>query len=153
MGYIQELDAIQRFMKSAANLNSWRLQEAPVEVSRPVILWLPPNRQKDRHINRYLYVKRVSQYGTLYVNSLDQLGTLMDQLENSLEEKESLLPIFDGPNEVGILKAVSVEFQQAENLDVPIIVRYEASYARAKPPEIPGASSISTKIITTGGSG
>lgn len=159
MGYIQELDAIQRFAKISTDLNSWRLQEAPVMLDRPVILWLPPNRLKDRHVNHLLYVKRVSQYGTLYVNSLDQLGALMDSLEAYLEDSYNALPVYQdqiGPTfvapaegvKIGYIKAVTIEFGNTTGLDIPITVRYEATYSRTLPEEYfaPPADKVGTKI-------
>jgi hypothetical protein len=153
MSYIQELDAIGRWIKATASLNSMRLVEAPPKVARPIVLWEAPNRRTDRNISRYIYVKRTSQYATLYVKSLDQLGVIMDKLETNLEERVGVLPIYDSMNtQIGLLKAVEIEFNNSENLNVPITVQYEATYSRVQPDPLPAATSVTNKITTGGGS-
>jgi hypothetical protein len=149
MGYLQEIDAMQRWVKATANLNSFRLSEAPPKVGRPVALLEAASRRKDRVISHYSTTRRISQYGKLYVKNLDQLADIVDKLERDLEEKQGLLPIFENSNaaavQVGSLKAVEFELTTSDQLDVPFQIRYEVTYHRPKP-VIPAATSVNTRI-------
>lgn len=145
--YKAELDALQSWIWQTANVKAVLLQEAPPKVSRPVILWEPPGRKRDRNITRYTYVNRVTQYGKLYVSSMDQLDKIEEDLLADLEEKVGILPINDtNGNRVAWLKDVTIEFRNSETLDVPFTVTYESTYARTKPQVPPPATYVGTKI-------
>lgn len=147
--YLQELDALQRWIKAAAGLNSVRLQAAPPAVARPVILWEAPRRSKRRELSRWNYVAGVSQYGKLYAENLDQLLAVEIALMQDLEAKGGVLPIYDQAGvQVAEIKAAAIEFMDSENLDVPFRVDYQVTYARAIPPVIPPASRVVTKLTT-----
>ena len=143
-----ELDALGRWIKGAANLNSIRLTQAPPAVARPVVLWEAAARGKDRNLDRYTYVNRVQQYGKLYVSSLDQLNDLENLLLADLEERVGVLPVFAGGLAIGHLKAVEIEFSNSETLDVPFTVKYEVTYGRVMPDEAPPATYVGNKITT-----
>lgn len=143
-----ELDAIGRWIKGAANLNSIRLQLAPPAVARPVILWEPAARSTSRNLSRYLYVTKVQQYGKLYVVSLDQLNEYENLLLADLEERVGLVPVFAGAQTIGHLEAVEIEFSNSETLDVPFTVRYEVTYSRVTPEAAPPATYVGNKITT-----
>lgn len=154
--YLQELDALQRWIKAAAGLNSVRLQAAPPAIARPVILWEAPRRGKVRDLSRYRYTNAVQQYGKLYAVNLEQLLQIETTLLQDLEEKGGVLPIY-GPGgvEVGKLQAVTIEFTESENMDVPFRVLYEATYKRSVQPEeetAPPATRVVTKVTTPSGS-
>lgn len=148
MGYIHEVDALGRWIKLTAGLNSFRLTEAPPKVARPVVLWEAPNRRKDRHVTRYVQVRRTAQYATLYAKNLDQLADIMDKLEADLLNREGVLNVYsDGTGtatQVGILKAVEIEFNNSTNLDIPFTIRYEAAYD-VTPEAAPPATKVYTK--------
>lgn len=146
MAYLEELDALQRWIKGVANLNSFRLSEAPPKVARPIILWEPPFRSRDRNLTRYQYVTRVQQYGKLYVQSLEQFGQLSDLLLFDIEEKVGVLPIYSAGAVAGRLKQVGIEFRQSEGLDVPFIITYEATYGRTKPEMPPPATYVGNRF-------
>lgn len=145
MEFYYELEAITRWVMGAAGLNSMLLTSAPPKVARPVILWEAPQRSRDRNVDRYQYVNRVRQYGKIYAADLRQLLDYQGRLQIDLEDRENLLDVYDGSGaKVGRLKAVTVSFGQAEGLDVPIIVDYEATYARTRP-----AAPPAPKIVVT----
>lgn len=143
--YEQEIDALQRWIKKAAGLNSMRLNSAPPKVTRPVILWEHPHRGKDRNVNRWQYVNKVQQFGKLFVNSFDEAARLQ-QLIMDLEEKVGVIPIYEAGEPVALLKAVEITFKNSQDLDIPIIVSYEATYTRNRPEAAPAASFVGTKI-------
>lgn len=150
--YDREIDALGRWLVAAAGLKSMRLMQSPPKVARPVILWQAPHRQRDRNISRYQYVNAVTQYGKLYATSLDQLNDLQEKLLKYLEDRDGILDVFDTNGvKIAILKEVEVEFMNAENLDVPIRVRYEATYGRPRPDLPPPAKTVYTKLEAKGG--
>lgn len=150
MAYLAELEALQRWAYETAGLTSYRLSEAPPKVARPVILFEPPQRSRDRNLGRYTYVNRVQQYGKLFVQSLDQLADLQDKLQHDLEEKVGLLYVYDSNGApVTRLKNVEVVFNRSESLDVPFIITYEATYGRTKPTPAPAATKVANKITGT----
>lgn len=142
----QEIDALQRWVKTAAGLNSMRLIAAPPKVARPVILWENPHRGKDRNVSRWQYVNKVQQFGKLFVNSFDEAARIQQQLSLDLEEKVGVLPIYEAGNQVALLKAVEITFKNSQDLDIPIIVTYEATYSRQRPDVAPPASFVGTKL-------
>lgn len=147
--YVLELESLQRWVKAVAGFNSMRLTMAPPKVARPIIIWEAPQRLRDRSISRYKYVNRVLQYGKLYVSNLDELNEVQDKLLTDLEDKTGVLPYYDSNgNRVGWLKAVEIEFTNSEGLDVPFIIRYEATYSRTKPADPPAATYVGTKVTT-----
>lgn len=147
MAYKEEIDAIQRWIWATASLKSYRLSEAPPNVSRPAILWEPPARSRERNLGRYSFVNRVQQYGKLYVSSFDQLADLQDALTADLENKVGVLPVFDqAGQQIGRLKQARLVFQHTETLDVPLYLEYEATYARTRPAVPPAATHVGTKI-------
>jgi len=152
MAYEKELEALQRWVKSVAGLNSVRLSDAQPKVARPVILWETPSRSKNRNLRRYQYVNRVTQYGRRYVNSLDQLLTYQEALLGDLEEKVGVLPVYAADGTVAAnLKAVELDFtdnqgQAISSLDVPFSIKYEVTYGRVRPAEPPPATTVTTKI-------
>lgn len=153
--YVQELDAIQRWVYRAAQLKSIRLQEAPPKVARPVILWEAASRGRDRHLSRWSYINGVVQFGKLYVNNLDQLYTIQEKLIQALEERVGILPVYEtreaDSERVGLLKDVKVEFDRGEKLDTLIRVTYEATYHRVRPERAPAANVVSNKLTSKGG--
>jgi hypothetical protein len=147
MDYLKELEAIQTWIKQTTGLNSYRLREAKPKLARPVILWETPSRSRDRNLSRYQYVTTVRQYGRLFVTSLDSALTVQEQLIKDLEEKVGVLPVMDGQTQLGLLKAVTIEFEDGENLDIPFSIRYEATYGRTRPAEAPNATYVGNRII------
>lgn len=145
--YEQEIDALQRWIKKAAGLNSIRLNSVPPKVPRPVILWENPNRGKDRNVSRWQYVTKVQQFGKLFVNSFDEAARLQQQLTIDLEERVGVLPIYENGNQVALLKAVEITFKNSQDLDIPIIVTYEATYTRKRPEAAPAASFVGHRLV------
>jgi hypothetical protein len=149
MAYLQEIETLQRWIKQAAGLNSMRLQAAPPKVARPVILWETDGRPPGTNLSRWVWVDNVTWYGKLYAASLDQLLVLQEALRFDLEEKAGVLPVLDGAgNEIAKLKNVQISFGNNGTLDVPIEVRYLATYSRTTPPAVPAATYVGTKITT-----
>lgn len=145
--YLAELEAIQRWVKATAGLNSMRLQTAPPKVARPVILWEAPSRSRDRNITRWLYVNQVTQYGKLYANDLGHLLDFQDKLFSDLEERVGVLPVYNqAGQQIGKLEAVQLTFRETEGLDVPIEVQYQVTYSRTKPVEPPAPTAVYTKV-------
>jgi hypothetical protein len=160
MGYMQELDALQRWIWTTAQLPSFRLTAAPPKLARPVVVWEAPSRSQDRNLGRWQYVTKVTQYATLYAADLAQLIGCQDLLgldlaDETLERKKYInqLPVFDqeGPTGVviGQLREVRLHFGNAQGLDVPLRIEYEASYSR-KRVIAPAPTSVATKIVTPG---
>jgi hypothetical protein len=149
MGFLQEIDALQRWVKGAAGLNSMRLTAAPPRVARPVILWETPRRGRDRNVTRYQFVNRVQQFGKLFADNLDQLLDYQARLQLDLEEKQGVLPVYDQEGaagvQIGTIKAAVIEFGESESLDVPFTLTYEATYTRTKPTPPPAATKVITK--------
>ncbi len=153
MAYEKELEALQRWVKSVAGLNSVRLSDAQPKVARPVILWETPSRSKDRNLSRYQYVNKVTQYGRLYVNSLDQLLVFQENLLGDLEERVGVLPIYADGTVIANLKAVELVFtdnqgQSISSLDVPFGIKYEVTYGRTRPIVPPPATTVTTRVDT-----
>ncbi len=150
MGYKEELDALGRWVYQTAGLRSHRLSEAPPKVARPVILWEGPTRRKSRELGNYSFLRQVTQYGTLYVTNLDQLADLLDKLEKDIAERNDLLPMYENDQataqRIGWLKNVELETNNAENLDMPITVRYTVQQNRLQPVEAPPAVKVETKL-------
>jgi len=155
VAYDQELSALQRWVKATAGLNSVRLRDAAPKVARPIILWETPGRKKDRNLSRYLYVTKVTQYGRLYVNSVDQLIDLQESLLGDLEEKVGVLPVYGNEGAViAYLKAVELIFPESQginitSLDVAFHITYEATYSRTKPVDPPPATFVGTRVKLT----
>lgn len=153
--YTAELDALQRWLKLVAGLNSLQRKASPPTLPRPVVLWEAPLRGRDRNLGRYQYVNSVTQLGKLYVSSLDELVTLEEALLSDLEERTGLLPVYatseKTAKQVALLKQVEITFQSAETLDVPFTVKYEVTYARTRPAPAPAATFVGNKI--QGGAG
>jgi len=147
MDYEKELDTVQRWIKSTAGLNSWRRNVAPPKLPRPVIVWESPHRGRDRHLSRYSYVQKVTYYGKLYVNSLDESLRIQEQLSQDIEDKCGLLEVLDADkNRIAWLKEVEVSFDETEGLDVPFTISYEVTYARKKPTAPPSALKVTQKV-------
>ncbi|XJZ25952.1 hypothetical protein ACF5W4_11120 [Bacillota bacterium Lsc_1132] len=151
--YVQEIDALQRWIYKAATLTSMRLQEAPPSVPRPIILWEMPQRSRMKNLNQYTYVVRVRQYGKLFVSSFDQAAIFQDKLLNDLEEKYGVLPVYESGQatalEVAKLKQVDITFNNSESLDIPLVVTYEITYGRTRPAAAPAAATVKTTLTTT----
>jgi len=145
MDYLEELEAIQTWIKAAANLNSYRLKEAKPKVSRPVILWENPSRQPPRNLSQYQYVVNVRQYGRLFVSSLDESLSAQETLTKDLANKYGVLPIKVDGVQVGLLKEAQIEFTNSESLDVPFSVSYEVTYGRTRPVVPPPATVVTTR--------
>jgi hypothetical protein len=150
MGYLQEVDALQRWVWQTAGLKSHRLSAAPPQVARPVILWEGPNRTKGQNMGRYHYTRRTSQFGKLYVNNLDQLADLIDRLETDLANRDEWLPIYETDQaaapQIGKLRSVQIDVSTTEVVDVPITIRYEVIYSRPEPAAAPNATYVGNKL-------
>lgn len=147
MDYGKELDAVQRWIKSTAGLNSWRRNVAPPTLPRPVIVWESPYRGRDRHLTRYAYVQKVTYHGKLYVNSLDESLQLQETLAQDIENRCGLLEVLDDAKErVAWLKNVEITFTDTEGLDVPFTLSYEVTYGRTKPKDPPSALHVTQKV-------
>jgi hypothetical protein len=149
MEYVEELLAIQTWVKSVAGLNSYRLKDAKPKVARPVILWEVPSRVKDRNLSRYTYVQKVRQYGRLFVNSLDEVLDVQEKLSADLESVGNVLPVYNAGVFAGYLKAVTLEFTEGVDLDVKFNVAYEVAHGNTRPQEAPPATKVINKIVAT----
>lgn len=147
MDYLKELDAVQTWIKSVAGLNSYRLSEASPKLARPVVLWEAPSRSKDRNISRYQYVNKVKQYGRLFVKHLDHALKVQEQLTKDIEEKVGVIPIMEDGKQIGLLKAVTIDFTESNSLDINFSVSYEVTYGRTKPVEPPAATYVGQRFI------
>jgi hypothetical protein len=150
MGYKEELDALGRWVYKTAGVQSHRLSSAPPKVARPVILWEGPNRRKGRDLGNYSFIKSISQYGTLYVDSLDQLAEILDKLEDDLAKRNNLLPMFISDqaeaDAIGWLKQVELDLYTTETVNIPIVIRYDVTQGRTLPEEAPPAVKVVTKL-------
>lgn len=149
MGYLQEIDALQRFIYKAATLKSIRLTAAPPTVARPIILWENPSRGRNKNLTRYTYVVRVQQFGKLFVSSYDEAAIFQDYLLSYLEEAYGVLPVYESESsvvEIAKLKNVTIEFSNSENLDIPFTLTYEATYTRRRPEVAPPAVYVGTRL-------
>jgi hypothetical protein len=150
MGYTEELDALGRWVYGTAGIQSHRLSSAPPAVARPVILWEGPNRRKGQDLGNYSHIRRVSQYGTLYVDNLDQLAEILDKLEGDLAKRNDLLPVYAndqaGALQTGWLKKVEFDLNTTQSVNIPIVVRYEVIQDRPVPEEAPPAATVVTKL-------
>ncbi|WP_332648893.1 hypothetical protein [Lysinibacillus sp. 54212] len=156
MGYLQELEALARWVYQVTEVTSHKLSEAPPKVARPVILWEGPSRRKGENLGRYHYTKRASQYGTLYVKDLDQLGSLIDKLEKNLMDRDEWLPMFESDQanarQIGKLYKVEIDFNNTQSTDMPFTIRYEVIYSRPIPEAAPAATHVGNKVkIIEGG--
>ncbi|MGG3803166.1 hypothetical protein [Metabacillus fastidiosus] len=151
MGYLQEIDALQRWVFQTAQLQSHRLSHSPPKVTRPVILWEGPSRNKGENIGNYHFTKRTSQFGKLYTNNLDELAILLDKLEKNIGDRGEWLPIFSDETasavQIGIMRKVQLETSTAATIDFPFSLRYEVIYKRKMPEPVPNATSVTNKII------
>lgn len=158
MTHLLEIDALQRWMYQAAGLPSYRLGTKPPKLPRPVLVWEAPVRLTDRNVGRWQYVKKVTQYGKLYVSSLDQLFQYQDVLEKDLEERVQRLPVYDeegaaGSSVVGHLQQVKLLFDHLDSsLDVQIRIEYEATFSRNRS-TAPAPETVVTRVVTTLDSG
>lgn len=150
MDYLRENEALQIWIKAAAGLSSYRLKDAKPQLARPVILFETPSRGKSTNLGRYKYTIPVKQYAKLFVNSVEQAHEVQENLIKDLEERVGVLPIYGDDKQplAGInLKAVVIDFEQGEQLDIPFTISYEATYSRTKPAEAPPATTVSSKLI------
>lgn len=150
MGYKEELDALGRWVYQVAGLRSHRLSAAPPKVARPVILWEGPNRRKSQNLGRYEYLRSMTQYATLYVDSLDQLSDLLDKLEKDLADRDDCLPMFESDQsdalQIGQLRKVEIELNSSQTLNINFAIRYDVVYSRTRPAEAPHATTVVTKL-------
>lgn len=151
MDYLRENTALQIWIKAAAGLNSYRLKDAKPQLPRPVILFETPSRGKTTNLGRYKYTVPVKQYGKLFINSVEEAHEVQENLIKDLEEKVGVLPIYGDDQKplTGIyLKAVVIDFDEGEQLDIPFTISYEATYSRTKPAEAPNATTVSSRLAT-----
>lgn len=150
MEYLQEIEALQVWLKAAAGLASHRLKDAKPNLARPVVLFETPSRRKVRNLDRYRYVVPVRQYGKLFVNNLEEAASKQEALIKDLEERVNVLQVYANKLPVpGIfLKAVVIEFGQAEGLDIPFTIEYEVTYSRTKPAEPPHATTVVNRVTS-----
>lgn len=146
--YLKELETLQTWIKGVTGLGSWRLKDMPPKLSRPVIVFESPNRRKDRELSQYQYIMKVQRFGKLYVKSTDNLDEIQEQLFKDLENKYNVIEIKDGETLIALLKAVEIEFEDVDGLDVPFVINYEATYSRIVPEAAPPATFVGTKITT-----
>lgn len=147
--YLQEIDALQRWVYRAAALRTMRLSGAPPTVARPTILWENPSRGRSKNLGQYTYVVRVQQFGKLHVENFDQAAVYQEKLLQDLEDRYGVLQVYkddQGAEVVALLKAVTVEFGSTETLDIPVTVTYEATYGRQRPQTAPLARVVGTKV-------
>jgi hypothetical protein len=155
--FLREIEAVQTFFKSAADLKSWRLTDRAATLARPVVIIETVSRGRDRYISRYVYVNRVKIYAKLCVNSVDELIDLQDVLQQGIENAENVLAIYDNnvpPVQLGLLKQVEIKFPENGTdvgLDVNFTIEYEATYSRNKPVAPSPVNKVTTKIKTEGG--
>lgn len=146
-----ELEALGRWVKATANLNSMRLMAAPPRVARPIILWEAPQRQRLKNTARYLFVNQVRQYGKLFAKDLDQLLEYQTRLQLDLEDRENTIDIFGADGQkIGWLKNISMYFETSVGLDVPFQIEYEVGYARNRPVVPPPPKYVHTRTDVTG---
>lgn len=148
--YRAEIDALQRFIYAAAGLKSARQSANSTPVARPLVLFGPPQRLKDRQLSDLVYVTRVVQYATLQVTSLDELVDAQEALISDLQSRGSVLPVYadDTANaaQVSTLKRVEIEFDNDLSLDVPMRIRYEATYKTGDPTVYPAATKVTNRV-------
>lgn len=150
--YIAELSALQRWVKTTTGLDSLRQKEAPPRLARPVILWESPHRGRDRNLNRWAYVNKVTQFGKLFVINVDQLAIIQDKLFSDLEERTGLLPVYGAAGiVVTLLKNCDLTFSNSDTLNIPFSITYEITYTRVKPPAVPNATFVGNKIRSADG--
>lgn len=152
MGYMQELDALQKWIYTTAQLPSYRLAAAPPKMPRPVIVWEAPARSQDRNLGRWQFINKVTQFGKVYVEDLAQLLEYQEKLGLDLAEKVNQLPVYNaegaaGTVIVGQLREVQLLFDHTDaTLDIPLRIQYEATYSRerfiAPPP-----TEVFTKVV------
>lgn len=150
MEYLQELEALQIWLKAAAGLNSHRIKDAKPNLARPVVLFETPSRRKVRNLGQYKYVVPVRQYGKLFINSLDEAADAQEKLIKDLEERLNVLQVYKDKQPIAgvFLKAVVIEFGQADGLDIPFTIEYEVTYGRVKPAEPPHATTVVNRVTT-----
>lgn len=142
-----------------ANLNAVRLENAPVEMIRPLIIWETPFRGRGNRLNAYAYAVKATQYGCMYLSTTEQLGNYQDLLLGSLEEAHNALPVFglvdDGnggliEQELTKLKNVDLVFENSTTLNVPFYVKYEIMYTKTRPDLVPAIKVTTTISGITG---
>lgn len=150
-----ELDALGRWIKTAASLSSIPLKTAPAAVARPVILWETASRRVDRRLDAYTRVEAVKQFGKLYVNDVFQSARLQRLLLDHLEEiMLNVIPVYAAPTlaaaQIGRLKRVDIIFDTtaSDSLDIPVTVSYEAALGRVRPEPAPHAVIVGNRITT-----
>lgn len=153
--YEKELQAVQRFFKTAAGLTSFHVDKRPKSIPRPVAEFMPPFRGTDRNLTRYKYVTKVIQYGTLYVATLAEIVAYQDKLLSALEEAVGSIPVFglvpdgQGGQKEGVIASLTdgeIAFDSAKALDVPFSLTYYVTYTRVRPPDPPPARMVGNKI-------
>jgi hypothetical protein len=159
--YEKETQAIQRWLKTTAGLNSFPVAQTPPKLVRPVVMLLAPYRGRDRNVDRYRYVNKVIQYGILYAATLPQGMALQDGLSSTLEEAVGKIPIFgmvdDGTggqieSKIAEMFDADIEYQNTNALDVPFQLTYYIQYTRVRP-YTPPPTFVGTRITGTTGSG
>lgn len=153
--YEKEIEAVQRWLKTTAGLNSFPVAKTPPKLTRPVVVLLTPFRGKDRNVDRYRYVNKVIQYGILHVADLAQGLALQDALSTTLEEAVGKIPVFgmvdDGQggqveSKIAELFDGEIEYQNTQALDVPFQITYYVQYTRVRPVAPPPPTFVGTRI-------
>lgn len=146
--YKLELNTIQTWIKQAAGINSIRLNSGKTKAPRPIILFEPPGRGKDRELTRYKYINGITQYCRLFVNNLDEALEIEEALLSDIEDRDSFLNIEDqNGNQVGRLKEVEVEFTDSDGLDISFVIRYEVTYSRPVPDAPPAPTFVGNRLV------
>jgi len=146
--YRLELNTIQTWIKEAANINSIRLNSGKTKAARPIILFEPPGRGKDRELTRYKYVNGITQYCRLFANDLDEALEIQENLITDIEDRDSYLDIENSNGDiVGKLKNVEVEFTDSDGLDISFVIRYEVTYSRPVPDAPPSPTFVGNRLI------
>lgn len=151
MTYIQEVEALQRWIYHLTSVRSFQLSDAPPKVARPVILWEIPGRSSGRRYDNFTRLKTSAQYGKLYVKSLAQYGEIISLLEKDLHNKNNELPVYSTSETsgtvIGSLIDVDFETGTAQNLDIPITIRYNAVHEQDRP-DLPGPATAVFNRVT-----
>lgn len=151
MTYDKELTTIQVWLKSVANLPSWRYNEIPAKLPRPVVILETPSRVKLRDNGRYEYVMAVNQYGRLCVANVSDVVELQDKLFTDLGERCNVLPVIEEGFIIRKLRNVELNFvgqDQDKTLEESFILSYEVTYYRTKPASAPHAAKVTNKLKT-----
>jgi hypothetical protein len=142
-----ELEAIQRFCKKAAALDSVVITANPEPLARPIIVWEAPWRGKPKLITSYKYSIPVKQYGKLQVNNGNETVVVQEKLILGLEDLDGMLDILDANGvKVGRIQYAFWTFDTTDTTEVPFNLAYEVTYCRPLP-VIPGpAINVGTDI-------